>query len=131
MTLLLTRKETLMSLYSFLNKDTLVYNKINHFINDPRFNALINDYLNSNIDDFFAMSANTATKIHLTKDKLIVRVKPLPQLTKTYDHGYPDDYMPIAIIELNSIEILDTDNRFHAVLDRTLSDLEELLYQGQ
>lgn len=120
-----------MSLYSFLNKDTLVYNKINHFINDPRFNALINDYLNSNIDDFFAMSANTATKIHLTKDKLIVRVKPLPQLTKTYDHGYPDDYMPIAIIELNSIEILDTDNRFHAVLDRTLSDLEELLYQGQ
>lgn len=120
-----------MSLYSFLNKDTVVYNKFKHFINDPRFNALINDYLNSNIDDFFAMSANTATKIHLTKNRLVVRVKPLPQLTKTYDHSYPDDYMPITIIELNSIEILDTDNRFHSVLDRALSDLEELLYQGQ
>ena len=131
MNLLLTRKETLMSLYSFLNKDTLVYNKINHFINDPHFIALINDYLNSDIDDFFAMSANTATKIHLTKDKLIVRVKPLPQLTKTYDHGYPDDYMPIALITLDPIDLRDTDDRFHAVLDHTLTDLEELLYQGQ
>lgn len=120
-----------MSLYSFLNKDTVVYDKLNHFINDPRFNALINDYLNSNIDDFFAMSANTATKIHLTKDKLIVRVKPLPQLTKTYDHGYPNDYMPIAIITLNPIDLRDVDDRFHSVLDRTINDLEEILYQGQ
>ena len=77
------------------------------------------------------MSANTATKIHLTKDKLIVRVKPLPQLYPTYDHGYPDDYMPIAIITLGPINVLDTDDRFHSVLDRTLNDLEELLYQGQ
>jgi len=120
-----------MSLYSFLNKDTVVYNKFKHFINNPRFNALINDYLNSNIDDFWALSANSATKIHLTKNRLVVRVKPLPQLTETYDHGYPDDYMPIAIIKLDSIEILDTDNRFHTVLDRTLNDLEEILYQGQ
>lgn len=120
-----------MSLYSFLHKDTIIYNKFNHFINDPRFSILINDYLNSNIDDFFAMSANTATKVHLTKDKLIVRVKPLPQLYPTYDHGYPDDYMPIAIITLDPIKVLDTDDRFHAVLDRTLTDLEEILYQGQ
>lgn len=41
-----------MSLYSFLHKDTLVYNKFNHFINDPRFSVLITDYLNSDIDDF-------------------------------------------------------------------------------
>lgn len=120
-----------MSLYSFLNKDTLVYNKFKHFINDPRFNTLINDYLNSDIDDFYALSANSATKIHLTKDRLAVRVKPLPQLTKTYDHGYPNDYMPIAIITLDPIEVLDTDDRFHSVLDRTLTDLEEILYQGQ
>lgn len=65
-----------MSLYSFLHKDTPVYNKFKHFINDPRFNTLINDYLNSDIDDFYALSANSATKIHLTKNKLIVRVKP-------------------------------------------------------
>ena len=120
-----------MSLYSFLHKDTLVYNKFKHFINDPRFNTLINDYLNSDIDDFYALSANSATKIHLTKNKLIVCVKPLPQLTKTYDHGYPNDYMPIAIITLNPIEVLDTDDRFHSVLDRTIRDLEEILYQGQ
>lgn len=120
-----------MSLYSFLHKDTVVYDKFEHFINDPRFNALMNDYLNSNINDFFAMSANTATKIHLTKDKLIVRVKPLPQLTKTYDHDYPDDYMPIALITLDPIDLRDVDDRFHAVLDRTIGDLEELLYQGQ
>lgn len=120
-----------MSLYSFLHKDTIVYDKFNHFISDPRFNALINDYLNSDIDDFWALSANSATKIHLTKDKLIVRVKPLPQLYPTYDHGYPDDYIPIVILKLDPIEILDTDNRFHAVLDRTLTDLEEILYQGQ
>ena len=120
-----------MSLYSFLHKDTLVYNKFKHFINDPRFNTLINDYLNSDIDDFYALSANSATKIHLTKDRLVVRVNPLPQLTKTYDHDYPNDYMPIAIITLDPIEVLDTDDRFHSVLDRTLNDLEETLYQGQ
>lgn len=120
-----------MSLYSFLHKDTVVYDKFEHFINDPRFNALMNDYLNSNINDFFAMSANTATKIHLTKDKLIVRVNPLPQPINSYDHGYPSDYMPIAIITLNPIDLRDIDDRFHSVLDRTLTDLEEILYQGQ
>ena len=120
-----------MSLYSFLNKDTLVYNKIKHFINDPRFNTLINDYLNSDIDDFYALSANSATKIHLTKDKLVVSVNPLPQPINSYDHGYPSDYMPIAIITLNPIDLRDVDDRFHSVLDRTIGDLEELLYQGQ
>ena len=39
--------------------------------------------------------------------------------------------MPIALITLDPIDLRDTDNRFHAVLDRTLDDLEELLYQGQ
>ena len=36
-----------MSLYSFLNKDTLVYDKFNHFINDPRFIALMEAYKQS------------------------------------------------------------------------------------
>lgn len=120
-----------MSLYSFLNKDHIVYDKFNHFINDPRFSVLINDYLNSDIDDFYALSANSATKIHLTKDRLVVRVKPLPQLYPTYDHGYPSDYMPIAIITLNPIDLRDVDDHFHSVLNRTLTDLEEILYQGQ
>ena len=115
-----------MSLYSFLHKDTLVYNKFKHFINDPRFNTLINDYLNSDIDNFYALSANSATKIHLTKDRLVVRVKPLPQLTKTYDHGYPSDYMPIAIITLNPIDLRDVDDRFHSVLDRTVTKNNEI-----
>ena len=107
-----------MSLYSFLHKDTIVYDKFNHFINDPRFNALINDYLNSNIDDFYALSANSNTRICLNKDKLVVSVNPLPQPINSYDHGYPN-------------EVLDTDDRFHSVLDRTLTYLEEILYQGQ
>lgn len=41
-----------MSLYSFLHKDHIVYDKFNHFINNPRFSVLINDYLNSDINDF-------------------------------------------------------------------------------
>lgn len=40
-------------------------------------------------------------------------------------------HMPIAIITLNPIDLRDVDDRFHSVLDRTLTDLEELLYQGQ
>lgn len=120
-----------MSLYSFLHKNTIVYDKFNHFINDPRFNALINDYLNSNIDDFYALSANSNTRICLNKDKLVVSVNPLPQPINSYDHGYPSDYMPIAIITLNPIDLRDVDDRFHSVLDRTIGDLEELLYQGQ
>lgn len=120
-----------MSLYSFLNKDHIVYDKFNHFINNPRFSVLINDYLNSDIDDFYALSPNSNTRICLNKDKLVVSVNPLPQPINSYDHGYPSDYMPIAIITLNPIDLRDVDDRFHSVLDRTIGDLEELLYQGQ
>jgi hypothetical protein len=120
-----------MSLYSFLNKDHIVYDKFNHFINDPRFSVLINDYLNSDIDDFYALSANSNTRIYLNKDKLVVSVNPLPQPINSYDHGYPYNYIPIAIITLDPTDLRDVDDRFHNVLDRTIGDLEELLYQGQ
>lgn len=45
-----------MSLYSFLNKDTLVYDKLNHFINDPRFIALMEAYKQS--DAYVAQISN-------------------------------------------------------------------------
>ena len=69
-----------MSLYSFLNKDTLVYDKFNHFINDPRFIALMEAYKQSDayktLDDLYFSSSTNKTRIKLTPSKLTILVVP-------------------------------------------------------
>lgn len=110
-----------MSLYSILHKDTIVYDKFKHFINDPRFIALINDYLQSDIDKLNLISENHATVINLNKTHLTIKVHPNQSRIPT----------PIAKINLNKNDITFANNHCHDIIDHTLTDLEEILYQGQ
>lgn len=117
-----------MSLYSLLHKETIVYDSLKQFINDPRFIALMNDYLQSNSNNLTLTNSTETTKISFTKTHLTVKVDPRLRLN-TEIIGFPETYIPIAKINLNKNDITFVDNRFHSVLYRTLNDLEELLYQ--
>lgn len=123
-----------MSLYSFLHKDTLVYDKINHFINDPRFIALMEAYKQSDayetLDDlYFSSSANT-TRIKLTPTKLTILA--IPKTNKSHTIiGYLDVHSPIATVNIKNNKLTFVEPNSHYIIDRTLTDLEEILYQGQ
>ena len=117
-----------MSLYSLLHKDTIVYDSFKHFISDPRFTALINDYLQSDIDNLNLTNSNETTKINLNRTYLTIKVDPRVR-PNTKIIGYPETHMPIAKIDLNKNDIAFVDDRFHDVLYHTLNDLEELFYQ--
>ena len=123
-----------MSLYSFLNKDTLVYNKLNHFINDTRFLALMDAYKQSDayetLDDLYFSSSTNTTQIKLTPSKLTILVVPKTNKSHTII-GYPDVHSPIATVNIKNNKLTFIEPNFHYTLDRTLNDLEELLYQGQ
>jgi hypothetical protein len=123
-----------MSLYSFLNKDTLVYDKINHFINDPRFIALMEAYKQSDtyktLDDLYFSSSTNKTRIKLTPSKLTILVVPKTNKSHTII-GYPDVHNPIAAVNIKKNKLTFIEPNFHYIINRTLNDLEELLYQGQ
>ena len=123
-----------MSLYSFLNKDTIVYDKLNHFISDPRFIALMEAYKQSDayktLDDLYFSSSTNKTRIKLTPSKLTILVVPKTNKSHTII-GYPDVHSPIATVNIKNNKLTFIEPNFHYILDRTLNDLEELLYQGQ
>ena len=123
-----------MSLYSFLNKDTLVYDKINHFISDPRFIALMEAYKQSDayetLDDLYFSSPTNKTRIKLTPSKLTILVVPKTNKSHTII-GYPDVHNPIATVNIKKNKLTFIEPNFHYILDRTINDLEEILYQGQ
>ena len=117
-----------MSLYSFLNKDTIVYDKLNHFISDPRFIALMEAY--ETLDDLYFSSSTNKTRIKLTPSKLTILVVPKTNKSHTII-GYPDIHSPIATVNIKKNKLTFIEPNFHYILNRTLTDLEEILYQGQ
>ena len=98
-----------MSLYSFLNKDTLVYDKINHFINDPRFIALMEAYKQSDayktLDDLYFSSSTNKTRIKLTPSKLTILVVPKTNKSHTII-GYLDVHSPITTVNIKKTNLL-------------------------
>ena len=123
-----------MSLYSFLNKDTLVYDKLNHFITDPHFIALMETYKKSDayktLDDLYFSSSTNKTRIKLTPSKLTILVVPKTNKSHTII-GYPDVHSPIATVNIKKNKLTFVEPNFHYIIDRTINDLEEILYQGQ
>ena len=123
-----------MSLYSFLHKDTLVYDKLNHFIADPRFITLMEAYKQSDayetLDDLYFSSSTNKTRIKLTPSKLTILVVPKTNKSHTII-GYPDVHSPIATVNIKKNKLTFVEPNFHYIIDRTLTNLEEILYQGQ
>ena len=128
-----------MSLYSYLNKESIVINKLIAFTQAPKFATLMELLMKSDVitknERLRFTSPNGATEIEIYNSKITITVDPREQLDASVEIvGYPYKLMPIAeiVIDLNdeSYTLTNIDERFHAVIDRTVDDLNYVFHQG-
>lgn len=128
-----------MSLYSYLNKESIVINKLIAFTQAPKFSTLMEMLMKSDVladnKRLLYTSPNGATKIDIHNSKITISVDPHEQLDPNLrDELYPSKIMPIAEVEIDTetrtYTLTNVDERFHDVIDRTLDDLNYLFYQG-
>lgn len=128
-----------MSLYSYLNRESIVINKLIAFTQAPKFATLMELLMKSDLitnnDRLHFISPNGATEITVHDLKITITVDPREQLDPSVKIvGYPYKLMPIAEIELEATDgtytLTNIDERFHDVIDRTIDDLNYLFYQG-
>jgi len=128
-----------MSLYSYLNRESIVINKLIAFTQAPKFATLMELLMKSDVitknERLRFTSPNGATEIEIYNSKITITVDPCEQLDPSVEIvGYPYKLMPIAEIELDpkagTYTLTNIDGRFHAVIDRTIDDLNYILYQG-
>ena len=128
-----------MSLYSYLNRESIVINKLIAFTQAPKFATLMKLLMNSDIltnnRHIGYTSPNGATEIDIHNSKITIKVDTREQLDPNVrDELYPSKMMPIAEVEIDSeagtYALTNIDERFHDVIDRTIEDLNYLFYQG-
>lgn len=128
-----------MSLYSYLNRESIVINKLIAFTQAPKFETLMQLLMKSNViannERLRFTSPNGATEIEIYNSKITINIDPREQLDPSVEIvGYPYKLMPIAEIEIDlndkTYTLTNIDERFHAVIDRTIDDLNYILYQG-
>lgn len=128
-----------MSLYSYLNRESIVINKLIAFTQAPKFATLMELLMKSDVitnnDRLRFTSPNGATEITVHDSKITITVDPREQLDPSMViMGYPYKMMPIAEIELDTTDgtyvLTNIDNRFNGVIDRTIDDLNYIFYQG-
>lgn len=128
-----------MSLYSYLNRESIVINKLIAFTQAPKFETLMQLLMNSDIltnnRHIGYTSPNGATEIDIHNSKITIKVDTREQLDPNVrDELYPSKMMPIAEVEIDSeagtYALTNIDERFHDVIDRTIEDLNYLFYQG-
>lgn len=128
-----------MSLYSYLNRESIVTNKLIAFTQAPKFATLMELLMKSDVitnnDRLRFTSPNSATEITIHDSKITITVDPREQLGPSIViMGYPYKMMPIAEIELDATDgtyvLTNIDNRFNGVIDRTIDDLDYIFYQG-
>ena len=89
----------------------------------------------SQFEDMMSEIPNGATEIEIYNSKITITVDPREQLDPSVEIvGYSYKLMPIAEIEIDlndkTYTLTNIDERFHAVIDRTIDDLNYILYQG-
>ncbi len=128
-----------MSLYSYLNRESIVINKLIAFTQAPKFETLMQLLMKSDVltdnNRLRFTSPNGATQIDVYNSKITIKVDPREQLDPNVrDELYPYKLMPIAKIELDTTDgtytLTNVDERFHGVIDRTINDLNYIFYQG-
>lgn len=128
-----------MSLYSYLNKESIVINKLIAFTQAPKFATLMELLMKSDVitknERLRFTSPNGATQIDVYNSKITIKVDPREQLDPNVrDELYPSKMMPIAEVEIDTetrtYTLTNVDERFHDVIDRTIENLNYLFYQG-
>ena len=122
-----------MSLYSYLNKESIVINKLIAFTQTPKFSTLMELLIKSDIlannERLYSTSQNGLTEITIYDSKITISAHPSVLI-----EGYPDKTELIAEIELNpkdgTYTLTNIDGRFHNIIDQTIDDLNYVFYQG-
>ena len=119
-----------MSLLFILNKDTVVYDKLNHFINDPRFIALMETYKQSDayktLDDLYFSSSTNKTRIKLTPSKTAIH--PCSPKTNENHTIMTQTYMPIATVNIENNKLTIIQPNCHYIIDRNPHRFRRILY---
>lgn len=122
-----------MSLYSYLNRESIVINKLIAFTQAPKFATLMELLMKSDVitknERLRFTSPNGATEIEIYNSKITINIDP-----SVHIKGYPHKTIEIAEIELDpktgQYTLTNVNERFHDVIDRTIEDLNYLFYQG-
>lgn len=122
-----------MSLYSYLNRESIVINKLIAFTQAPKFATLMELLMKSDVitknERLHFTSQDEGTKITIYNSKITISIDP-----SVHIKGYPSKTIEIAEIELdakaNTYTLTNIDERFHNVIDRIIDDLNYLFYQG-
>jgi hypothetical protein len=122
-----------MSLYSYLNKESIVINKLIAFTQAPKFATLMELLMKSDViannERLHFTSQDEGTKITIYNSKITISIDP-----SVHIKGYPYKTIEIANIELdsktNTYTLTNINERFHNVIDRIIDDLNYLFYQG-
>lgn len=122
-----------MSLYSYLNRESIVINKLITFTQAPKFATLMELLMKSDViknnDRLHFTSQDESTKITIYNSKITISIDP-----SVHIKGYPYKTIEIAEIELdatdNTYTLTNVDERFHNIIDRIIDDLNYLFYQG-
>lgn len=122
-----------MSLYSYLNRESIVINKLIAFIQTPKFATLMELLMKSDIittnERLYSTSQNRLTEITIYDSKITISIYPSVLINE-----YPYEMVSIAEIELDpkagTYTLTNIDGRFHNIIDQIIDDLNYLFYQG-
>lgn len=122
-----------MSLYSYLNRESIVINKLIAFTQTPKFATLMELLMKSDIittnERLYSTSQNRLTEITIYDSKITISIYPSVLINE-----YPYEMASIAEIELDpkagTYTLTNIDGRFHNIIDQIIDDLNYLFYQG-
>jgi hypothetical protein len=122
-----------MSLYSYLNRESIVINKLIAFTQAPKFATLMELLMKSDVitknERLRFTSPNGATEIEIYNSKITITIYPSVLINE-----YPYEMVSIAEIELDpkagTYTLTNIDGRFHNIIDQIIDDLNYLFYQG-
>lgn len=122
-----------MSLYSYLNRESIVINKLIAFTQTPKFATLMELLMKPNViknnDRLYFTSQDEGTTITIYNSKITISIDP-----SVHIKGYPHKTITIAEIELDATDgtytLININERFHNIIDQIIDDLNYLFYQG-
>lgn len=122
-----------MSLYSYLNRESIVINKLIAFTQAPKFATLMELLMKSDVitknERLRFTSQNRLTEITIYDSKITISIYPSVLINE-----YPYKMVSIAEIELDpkagTYTLTNIDGRFHNIIDQIIDDLNYLFYQG-
>lgn len=117
-----------MSLYSYLNKDSIVINKLIAFTQAPKFSTLMEMLMKSE-----ALTTNKELRFTTPDDSTEIRIYN-SRIKILVERGYPYEKALLATIELDSkagtYTLTNVDSQRYENIGKIIDDLNYIFYQG-